>query len=65
MRPAPVVVAQKGWQGAGALGGYFGARLQAAMAATYMIGYRLAMIVAGAGVLWLAAWVGEAVADQQ
>ena len=33
-----------------------GARLQAAMAATYMIGYRLAMIVAGAGVLWLAAW---------
>jgi len=34
-----------------------GMRLQAAMAATYMIGYRLAMIVAGAGVLWLAAWV--------
>ncbi len=34
-----------------------GSRLQAAMAATYMIGYRLAMIVAGAGVLWLAAWV--------
>ena len=34
-----------------------GARLQAAMAATYMIGYRLAMIAAGAGVLWLAAWV--------
>ena len=33
-----------------------GARLQAAMAATYMIGYRLAMIMAGAGVLWLAAW---------
>ena len=32
-----------------------GARLQAAMAATYMIGYRLAMIMAGAGVLWLAA----------
>ena len=32
------------------------ARVQAAMAATYMIGYRLAMIVAGAGVLWLAAW---------
>ena len=31
-----------------------GARLQAAMAATYMIGYRLAMIMAGAGVLWLA-----------
>ena len=34
-----------------------GVRLQAAMAATYMIGYRLAMIAAGAGVLWLAAWV--------
>lgn len=33
-----------------------GARLQAAMAATYMVGYRVAMIVAGAGVLWLAAW---------
>ncbi|MGY8872812.1 MAG: AmpG family muropeptide MFS transporter [Pseudomonadales bacterium] len=34
-----------------------GERLQAAMAATYMAGYRLAMIVAGAGVLALAAWV--------
>ena len=34
-----------------------GARLQAAMAATYMMGYRVAMIAAGAGVLWLAAWV--------
>ena len=34
-----------------------GVRMQAAMAATYMIGYRLAMIAAGAGVLWLAAWV--------
>jgi PAT family beta-lactamase induction signal transducer AmpG len=33
-----------------------GPRLQAAMAATYMIGYRLAMITAGAGVLWLASW---------
>lgn len=33
-----------------------GVRLQAAMAATYMVGYRLAMIVAGAGVLWLAAF---------
>ncbi|WP_286241029.1 AmpG family muropeptide MFS transporter [Neptuniibacter halophilus] len=31
-------------------------RLQAAMAATYMAGYRLAMIVAGAGALALAAW---------
>lgn len=34
-----------------------GTRTQAAMAATYMMGYRVAMIVAGAGVLWLAAWV--------
>ncbi len=33
-----------------------GVRLQAAMAATYMIGYRLGMIAAGAGVLWLADW---------
>jgi PAT family beta-lactamase induction signal transducer AmpG len=33
-----------------------GMRLQAAMAATYMIGYRLGWIAAGAGVLWLAAW---------
>ena len=34
-----------------------GTRMQAAMAATYMMGYRIAMIAAGAGVLWLAAWV--------
>lgn len=33
-----------------------GERLQAAMAATYMAGYRIAMIVAGAGALALAAW---------
>lgn len=33
-----------------------GERLQAAMAATYMAGYRLAMIVAGAGALAVAAW---------
>lgn len=32
-------------------------RLQAAMAATYMAGYRLAMIVAGAGALAIAAWL--------
>ena len=32
-------------------------RVQAAMASTYMIGYRLAMISASAGVLWLADWV--------
>ncbi|WP_303901592.1 AmpG family muropeptide MFS transporter [Thiohalomonas denitrificans] len=31
-------------------------RVQAAMASTYMIGYRLAMISASAGVLWVAAW---------
>lgn len=30
--------------------------LQSMMAATYMAGYRLAMIVAGAGALWLAQW---------
>ncbi|MGY0216953.1 AmpG family muropeptide MFS transporter [Endozoicomonadaceae bacterium StTr2] len=36
-------------------------RLQAVLAATYMIGYRIAMIVSGAGTLALAAWfaVGE------
>lgn len=34
-----------------------GERLQAAMAATYMAGYRIAMIVAGAGALAIAAWV--------
>jgi len=32
-------------------------RLQGALAATYMVGYRLAMILASAGVLWIAAWV--------
>ncbi len=42
-----------------------GPRLQAAMAATYMIGYRLAMIAAGAGVLWLAAWVDPDEASYQ
>ncbi|MGL5949612.1 MAG: AmpG family muropeptide MFS transporter [Aeromonas sp.] len=34
-------------------------RLQAAMAAAYMTGYRLAMIMAGAGALALAAWFGQ------
>ena len=33
-----------------------GERLQAAMAATYMAGYRIAMITAGAGALAIAAW---------
>lgn len=37
-----------------------GERLQAAMAATYMAGYRIAMIVAGAGALSLAAWASPA-----
>jgi len=31
--------------------------LQGAMAAAYMVGYRLAMIMASAGVLWIAAWM--------
>ncbi|MGL4349602.1 MAG: MFS transporter, partial [Plesiomonas shigelloides] len=34
-------------------------RLQAALAASYMTGYRLAMIMAGAGALALAAWFGS------
>lgn len=34
-------------------------RLQAALAATYMTGYRLAMIMAGAGALAFAAWFGS------
>ena len=33
------------------------AQHQAALAATYQTGYRLAMIWSGAGVLWIAAWV--------
>ncbi|EAR61093.1 AmpG family muropeptide MFS transporter [Neptuniibacter caesariensis] len=37
-----------------------GERLQAAMAATYMAGYRIAMIVAGAGALALASWFSNA-----
>lgn len=31
--------------------------LQGALAASYMVGYRIAMIMASAGVLWIAAWV--------
>ena len=34
-------------------------RLQGALAAAYMTGYRLAMIMAGAGALAIAAWVGS------
>ena len=42
------------------------ADLQAALAASYQTGYRLAMIWAGAGVLWVAAWVqGPQVAGYQ
>lgn len=37
---------------------------QAAMAAAYMTGYRLAMIMAGAGSLAIAAWVGDSDAYQ-
>ncbi len=33
---------------------------QAALAAAYMVGYRLAMILSSAGVLWIAAWVQAA-----
>ncbi len=33
-----------------------GTRLQGALAAAYMAGYRLAMILASAGVLWIADW---------
>lgn len=34
--------------------------LQGVLAATYMVGYRLAMIMASAGALWIAAWVDPA-----
>ena len=34
-------------------------RLQGALAATYMVGYRLAMILASAGVLWIADWAAS------
>ncbi len=40
-------------------------RLQAAMASTYMIGYRLAMMAASAGALWLAAYVDGGAAVYQ
>ena len=41
-------------------------RLQAALAATYMFGYRLAMMVAGAGTLAIAAWAaGDSTGYQQ
>nr|WP_086939108.1 MFS transporter [Thaumasiovibrio occultus] len=34
-------------------------RLQAALAASYQTGYRIAMILAGAGALWIAAYAGS------
>ncbi len=34
-------------------------RLQGALAAAYMVGYRLAMILSGAGALWIADWAGN------
>ena len=40
-------------------------RLQAALAATYMFGYRLAMMVAGAGTLAIAAWAAGETAGYQ
>ena len=39
-------------------------KFQAAMAAAYMTGYRLAMIMAGAGSLAIAAWVSDTDAYQ-
>ncbi len=33
-------------------------RMQAFLSATYVAGYRIAMLTAGAGSLWLAAWLG-------
>lgn len=38
-------------------------RKQAALAAAYQTGYRLAMIWAGAGVLWVAAWAESSAAE--
>jgi PAT family beta-lactamase induction signal transducer AmpG len=38
-------------------------RKQAALAAAYQTGYRMAMIWAGAGVLWIAAWAEMSVAE--
>lgn len=40
-------------------------RLQAVLAATYMFGYRLAMMVAGAGTLAITAWVAGESSDYQ
>ncbi len=33
-------------------------RMQAVLSATYIAGYRVAMLTSGAGALWLAAWLG-------
>ena len=34
-------------------------RMQALLASTYIAGYRVAMLVSGAGVIWLAEWLGS------
>lgn len=39
--------------------------LQAMMSATYIAGYRIAMLVAGAGSLYLASWFGSTAAEYQ
>ena len=38
-------------------------RMQALLASTYIAGYRLAMLVSGAGALWLAEWLGSTASD--
>ena len=40
-------------------------RLQALLSATYVAGYRVAMLTAGAGALWLAAWIGTETYDPE
>ncbi len=40
-------------------------RLQALLSATYVAGYRVAMLTAGAGALWLAAWLGAETYDPE
>jgi len=40
-------------------------RMQAALSAMYIAGYRVAMLTSGAGALWLAAWLGTETYDPQ
>ncbi len=40
-------------------------RLQAMLSAVYVAGYRIAMLTAGAGALWLASWLGAETYDPQ